>query len=236
MDHSFAPIQVAVCEDNDALRDILVSVLPRFGLRVFGVGSSEALDRLLQERPVDIVVLDIGLPGEDGLSAAARLRRERPHLGIVMLTARALLDDRIRGMHQGADLYFVKPVDMAELAASLTSLHRRLAQAKPRLRQPWKLSPGRGVLEAPDGTAIDLTENERLILTRLLADPGASVDREELLRALSWQEDDRVYQRLASTVSRLRAKVAAAAPEDAFPLRTLRNTGFAFRVDEAPPS
>ena len=228
------PIQVAVCEDNDALRDILVSVLPRFGLRVFGVGSSEALDRLLQERPVDIVVLDIGLPGEDGLSAAARLRRERPHLGIVMLTARALLDDRIRGMQQGADLYFVKPVDMAELAAALTSLHRRLAQAKPPLRQPWKLLRGRGVLEAPDGTAIDLTENERLILACLLADPGTSVDREELIRALHWEGSEKVYMRLASAVSRLRAKVAGAAPEDAFPLRTLHGTGYAVRLDEDP--
>jgi len=234
MEHPSAPIQVAVCEDNDALRDILVSVLPRFGLRVFGVGSSEALDRLLQERPVDIVVLDIGLPGEDGLSAAARLRQERPELGIVMLTARALLDDRIRGMHQGADLYFVKPVDMAELAASLTSLHRRLAQARPRARRPWKLSKGRGVLEAPDGTPIDLTENERIILTRLLAAPGGAVDREELLQALHWEAGDRAYMRLASAVSRLRAKVAAAAPDDDFPLRTLRNTGFAFRVDEEP--
>jgi len=234
MEHPSAPIQVAVCEDNDALRDILVSVLPRFGLRVFGVGSSEALDRLLLERPVDIVVLDIGLPGEDGLSAAARLRQERPELGIVMLTARALLDDRIRGMHQGADLYFVKPVDMAELAASLTSLHRRLAQARPRARRPWKLSKGRGVLEAPDGTPIDLTENERIILTRLLAAPGGAVDREELLQALHWEAGDRAYMRLASAVSRLRAKVAAAAPDDDFPLRTLRNTGFAFRVDEEP--
>jgi len=232
MDHPSAPIQVAVCEDNDALRDILVSVLPKFGLRVFGVGSAEALDRLLQEREVDIVVLDLGLPGEDGLSAAARLRRERPSLGIVMLTARALLDDRIRGMNQGADLYFVKPVDMAELAASISSLHRRLAQAKPRQQRPWKLLRGRGVLEAPTGVAIDLTENERLILTRLLQAPGVPVDREELLRALVWPSDSKAYQRLASIVSRLRAKVVEAAPEDAFPLRTIHGTGYVFRMDE----
>ena len=232
MDHSSAPIQVAVCEDNDALRDILVSVLPKFGLRVFGVGSAEALDRLLQERPVDIVVLDLGLPGEDGLSAAARLRREHPNLGIVMLTARALLEDRIRGLNQGADLYFVKPVDMAELAAALTSLHRRVVQLKARPHQPWKLARGRGVLEAPTGTAISLTESERLILARLLQSPGLPVDRDELVRALAWPDDAKVYQRLASSISRLRAKVVAAVPEEAFPLRTIHGTGYVFRMDE----
>ncbi len=234
MTEPFAPIQVAVCEDNDALRDILVSVLPKFGLRVFGVGSAEALDRLLQEREVDIVLLDLGLPGEDGLSAAARLRRERPNLGIIMLTARALLDDRIRGMNQGADLYFVKPVDMSELAASLTSLHRRLAQAKPPPRRPWKLAQGQGVLEAPDGRVIDLTESERIILARLIQAPGVPLDREHLVQALSWPTDSNVYQRLASIISRLRAKVVVAAPDDAFPLRTIHGTGYVFRMDEAP--
>ena len=228
------PIQVAVCEDNDALRDILTSVLPKFGLRVFGVASAEALDRLLGERDMDIVVLDIGLPGEDGLSACARLRRERPNLGIVMLTARALLDDRIRGMNQGADLYFVKPVDMAELAASISSLHRRVVQLKTRPQQPWKLARGRGVLEAPTGVAIDLSENECLILSRLLQEPGVPVDREDLLHALAWPSDSKVYQRLASIVSRLRAKVVLAAPEDAFPLRTIHGTGYVFRMDEDP--
>lgn len=228
------PIQVAVCEDNDALRDILVSVLPKFGLRVFGVGSAEALDRLLQEREIDIVVLDLGLPGEDGLSAAARLRRERPSLGIVMLTARALLDDRIRGMNQGADLYFVKPVDMAELAASLASLHRRVLQLKARPRQPWRLARGRGVLEAPSGVAINLTESECLILARLFQSPGLPLDREELVSALAWPSDIKVYQRLASIISRLRAKVVEAVPEEAFPLRTIHGTGYVFRMDEDP--
>lgn len=225
-------IEVAVCEDNDALRDILVSVLPKFGLRVYGVASAEALDRLLAERGVDLVVLDIGLPGEDGFSAATRLRIERPDLGIVMLTARALVDDRIRGLNQGADLYFVKPVDMGEFAAALTSLHRRVAQIKAKPSQLWKLSKGLGVLEAPNGTVIDLTENERLILSRMLAIPGAIVDREDLLLALNWEGNEKAYQRLASAISRLRSKVAQAAPDQALPLRTLHGTGYVFRVED----
>ena len=81
-----SPIQVAVCEDDDDLREILVSGLPHFGLRTFGVGSVEALDHLLAQREVDLLVLDIGLPGEDGFSAARRLRAERPGLGIAILT------------------------------------------------------------------------------------------------------------------------------------------------------
>lgn len=229
-----APIEVAICEDNDALRDILASVLPKFGLRVFGVSSAEALDHLLAKREVDLVVLDIGLPGEDGLSAAARLRIDRPHLGIVMLTARAQVDDRIRGLTQGADLYLVKPVDLGELAAALMSLHRRVAQSKALTRQAWKLSRGLGVLESPGGAAIDLSENERLILARLLDAQGAIVGREDLLGALAWGWNEKAYQRLASTISRLRAKAAQADPGHAFPLRTFHGIGYAFRVEEEP--
>lgn len=225
------PIQVAVCEDNDALRDILVSVLPKFGLRVFGVGSSEALDCLLAEREVDLVVLDVGLPGEDGFSAAARLRIERPHLGIVMLTARAVLEDRIRGLNQGADLYFVKPVDMAELAAALTSLHRRVLQLKQRPRRSWRFRPLARTLETPRGHVVELTDNENRILERLLQEPGAVVDRELLIESLDWALDAKTYQRLATTVSRLRAKVAQRAPEEPLPLRTQHGSGYAFRAE-----
>jgi DNA-binding response OmpR family regulator len=229
-----APIRVAVCEDDADYRDILLYGLTKLGLRAYGVPSSEALDCLLAERDVDLVVLDIGLPGEDGFSAAQRLRHERPHLGIVMLTARVLVDDRIRGLNQGADLYFVKPVDLGELAAALASLHRRIAPIKTKPARPWRLSKGRSVLETPDGLTVALTDPELQLLERLLATPGTTVERAELLLALGWAPDDKADHRLATVISRLRTKVASATPAFILPLRARHGTGYAFLVDEEP--
>ena len=125
MSTAVPPIDVIVCDDNHIMRDLLGEVLRAHGLRVQGAASAEALDRLLAEQPVRLVVLDVGLPGEDGLSVAARLRTSHPHLGLVILTARSEPKDRDRAMAAGADFYFVKPFDTAELAAALLSLYGR---------------------------------------------------------------------------------------------------------------
>jgi DNA-binding response OmpR family regulator len=123
---STAPlIDVIVCDDNHIMRSLLSEVLLGYGLRVHGVASAEALDQQLADKHVDLVLLDVGLPDEDGLSVAARLRLAHPHLGIVMLTARDEEPGRTRAMAQGADHYFVKPFDTAELAAALIGLHAR---------------------------------------------------------------------------------------------------------------
>ena len=229
-----APIRVAVCEDDDDYRDILLYGLRKLGLQAFGVSSSEALDHLLAEREVDLVVLDIGLPGEDGFSAAARLRQERPQLGIAMLTARIMVEDRIRGLNQGADLYFLKPVDLGELAAALASLHRRLAARTTKPTRPWHLAKGRAVLETPDGVAVALTEPELHLLGRLLTTPGTTVERADLLLALGWPQDDKADHRLATVISRLRSKVSRATPAYILPLRARHGTGYVFAVEEDP--
>ena len=233
MTETEAPIRVAVCEDDVDYRDILLYGLTKLGLQAYGVPSAEALDRLLAEREVDLVVLDIGLPGEDGFSTARRLRHERPHLGIAMLTARIIVEDRIRGLNQGADLYFVKPVDLGELTAALASLHRRLAP-KPKPTRPWRLAKGRAVLETPDGVAVALTGPELQLLDRLLASPGVTVERADLLLALGWPQDDKADHRLATVISRLRTKVVAATPAFTLPLRARHGTGYVFAVEADP--
>ena len=227
-----SPIQVAVCEDDDDLREILVSGLPHFGLRTFGVGSVEALDHLLAQREVDLLVLDIGLPGEDGFSAARRLRAERPGLGIAILTARALVDDRIRGLNLGADFYFVKPVDLRELAAALKNLYRRVAQDRTPPPRSWRLLKGRAVLETPEGLQVDLTHSEQRLLTCLLAEPGQARSRDELFLCLGWDYGGTADRRLETTLSRLRTKVTQAGATNPLPLRARHGVGYAFLVDE----
>ena len=234
MTESAHQIQVAVCEDNDALRGILVSVLPEYGLRVFGAPTAEALDRLLTEREIDLLVLDIGLPGEDGFSVAARLRIERPRLGIVMLTARSLVADRVHGLNLGADFYFVKPVDMEELAAALGSLHRRLNRTQGKAVHPWKLDKGLSRLETPEGGSVDLTANELLFLTALMDQPGVTLDRMGLFHIMGWASDPHTDKRLEVLISRLRSKVSQCVPGLAFPLRTQHGTGYAFKDERTP--
>lgn len=227
-------IPVAVCEDDDDLRAILASGLPHFGFQVFGVPSAEQLDHLLANREVNLLILDLGLPGEDGFSVAQRLRRERPGLGIVILTARGLLEERIRGLTLGADTYFVKPVDLAELAATLGNLHRRIAHGHAAAPRPWRLNKRKAELETPAGQAVSLTVNEITLLASLMAEPGATLDRQVLCGALEWFSDDKGDHRLETLISRLRKKVEAISPEDPLPIKARHGRGYAFLAEDGP--
>ena len=100
---------IALVEDNVALRDELVFHLQCAGYAATGLPHGAALQVHLAHQPCCLVVLDIGLPGEDGLSICATLRAQRPELGVVLLTARGAARDRLNGLHEGADAYLVKP-------------------------------------------------------------------------------------------------------------------------------
>ena len=100
---------IALVEDNAALRDELVFHLQCAGYAATGLPHGAALQAHLAHQPCCLVVLDVGLPGEDGLSICATLRAQRPELGVVLLTARGAARDRLNGLHEGADAYLVKP-------------------------------------------------------------------------------------------------------------------------------
>lgn len=227
-------IPVAVCEDDRDLMDILASGLPHFGFRVFGVPSAERLDALLANREIDLLILDLGLPGEDGYSVARRLQHERPELGIVMLTAQGRLEERIRGLTLGADLYFVKPVDLRELAVALGNLHRRVTQGRSTPHRPWRLHKRKAELESPMGRMVALIHNEVVLLDQLMAKPGSTLERQALCGALGWPADDRSDHRLETLISRLRRKVAAASPEDPLPIKSRHGQGYAFLAEDGP--
>jgi DNA-binding response OmpR family regulator len=205
------------------MREYLVTGLQAFGLRVAGAAHGEALDAAMAESEPDLVILDIGLPGEDGFTIAARLRRERPRLGIIMLTARDGLEDRIKGLDGGADLYFAKPVDLRELAAAIGSLHRRLGGG-----QAWRLDRRESRLLTPRGVPVALTDLELRFLSPLMARPGEVVDREELFAALEQRSDLYAMRRMETMVSRLRSKVLRLSPEEALPVRARHGRGYAF--------
>lgn len=129
MDQEDKPLTVCVVEDNEDLREDIVETLCEAGFDVRGFPASRELYASMLAAPCDIAILDIGLPGEDGFSIMRRLCKVGS-MGIIMLTARSAIDDRVRALTQGADAYLVKPVDLAELQAVVLSMGRRLRSGK----------------------------------------------------------------------------------------------------------
>jgi DNA-binding response OmpR family regulator len=211
------------------MRNFLVTGLGSLGISVVGVADGVELDAYLESHKADILILDIGLPGEDGYSIAARLRRERPHIGIIMLSAREGTEDKVQGLDGGADLYFTKTVGIRELASALGSLHRRLSLGRPQATPThWRLDALRSCLITPSGVEVELTFNELRFLRPLLEQPGAVIDRELLSLALDQVPDIYAMRRMETMLSRLRAKVQKASPEEPLPVRARHGQGYSF--------
>jgi DNA-binding response OmpR family regulator len=217
---------VAVLEDDIELRDdVLLPGLDDFGFDVVGYGRPAELYGALLGRRFDIVVLDVGLPDEDGFSVTRRLR-EHSSIGIVMLTGRDGVPDRVRGLSEGADAYLAKPVQTELLAATLRSLDRRLrAHTAEPLPGHWTVDGSGWCLVAPGGGAVALTLAERRVLGLLLATPAEPVSRDALIAALTDDIHDFDPHRLENLVHRLRRKAQDATGE-ALQLRAVHGVGY----------
>ena len=123
-----AIMNILVIEDHEALREVTLSALGEMGHKARGISSAEALPAELESCVPHILILDLNLPGEDGISLAGRLRRMRPEIGIIMVTARIELSDKISGYESGADIYLTKPTSLEELTAAVYALSRRIIQ------------------------------------------------------------------------------------------------------------
>lgn len=119
-------MNIIIVEDHDALREVTVSALQEMGHKVRGVACAEALNEKLRLCIPHILILDLNLPGEDGISLANRVRQIHPEIGIIMVTARKELNDRIAGYESGADIYLTKPTSLEELAVAIQALSRRI--------------------------------------------------------------------------------------------------------------
>ena len=187
-----------VGEDEVAIREFEVINLKRVGYDTVEAGNGEDALRLYEEqKDFDIALLDISMPGMDGLTLCRELRSRSPSLGIIMLTAREDETDKVFGLEIGADDYITKPFSIRELMARVKANIRRSAAAAP-AAQPEK---NENVLQVKDltidmdrhavyrdGKEIDLTEREYNILQLMAAEPGKIFSREELMRQV-WQYD-----------------------------------------------
>ncbi|MEN5117140.1 response regulator transcription factor [Luteimonas sp. TWI662] len=225
-----AALHVAVLEDEAMLRErILLPGLQRFGFAAVGFETIAALRAHLDAHPVDLVVLDVGLPDGDGFSLARALRETRPQLGVVMLTSRAETGDRVRGLTEGADAYLTKPIEIDLLAATLHSLARRLETVAPAgardTSHGWRLSADGWCLLSPSGGSAALTQSERRLCRRLFDTPGELVAREALIEALTDQIHDFDAHRIDSMIHRLRSKARTRCGE-MLPLTAVHGRGY----------
>ncbi|MCA1909895.1 MAG: response regulator transcription factor [Magnetospirillum sp.] len=230
--------RIAVVEDEASLRADVVEYLTACGHAVVGCEDGVALDRALAERPADLVILDINLPGEDGFSIAKRLR-DGSDVGIIMLTARGVNVDRVVGLEIGADVYLVKPVELRELEAQVRSLSRRLTGvaaaaasavdvgASGDTSSHWVYDQLAWALVSPDGGTAKLTANERVFVSLLVERPGEPVSRAAIFKALGKREWDAGDRSVDSMVRRLRAKGAEALGRE-LPIEAVHGTGYAF--------
>lgn len=217
-------IRALVVEDEGDLREATVTYLRREGIDAHGVGSSAAADLWLEVHPIDVLVLDLGLPDGDGL----RWLAARPVLracGLVLTTARGTAAERIRGAEAGVDVYLVKPVDLEELVPVMRNVARRTRLPAP--AAVWTLHEFSWTLTSPAGRRIRLTRTESLLLRTLAETPGHSVPRRRLVEAFGEALDAYDLRRMEILVRRLRKKVQADAGV-ALPMDTVHGVGFAF--------
>ncbi len=212
-----------VVDDDDRIRELLRRYLVKAGYRVTTASDAASARRLMVTLSFDLAILDIMMPGEDGLSLLSAIRSVTD-LPVLLLTARGMAEDRIEGLQRGADDYLAKPFDPQELELRVCAILRRAGQGDPP-QETLRLSglefnPDSGQLMAGDGQ-VHLTESEVLLLSRLARTPGEAVSREELARATSAG----LERAIDVQVTRLRRKIERD-PRQPVHLQTVRGIGY----------
>ena len=235
---------ILVVDDDPAIRQLLADYLGQRELRVTGVADGAAMHKALSEGVVDLVVLDLQLPAEDGMSIARKLRAQSG-IPIIILTGHGDEFDRIVGLELGADDYLTKPFNPRELLARIRTILRR-AQAHTRAEPGkalrarrfagWELELRTRRLTSPEGQRVDLTHAEFGLLTALLGAPERVLSRDQLLEMSHGAVDDDVFDRSVDVqVLRLRRKIESD-PRHPQLIKTQRGAGyyFAAKVDSVP--
>jgi len=224
---------VLVVEDDARLRALLVRYLGERGFRVTAAeNAAQARDRMRLLQP-DLIVLDVMMPGESGLTLTESLRADGFAVPVLLLTARGAPEDRIAGFEAGADDYLPKPFDARELELRIRALLRRATAALPAPEPstapvplgPLTFDPARAELLGPAGP-IRLTGGESALMSALARKPNEVLSREEIAMALGM--DDAGERAIDVQVTRLRRKVEADPREPRF-LHTVRGRGYVLK-------
>jgi two-component system OmpR family response regulator len=232
---------ILVIEDDREISSLIARYLRENDCRVTLAADGRELDKTMQTRRIDLVVLDLMLPGEDGLSLCRRLR-QRSHVPILMLTAKGQDIDRIVGLEMGADDYLTKPFNPRELLARIRAVLRRTgAAALAPIDSPartlsfdgWTIDRGMREVHSPDGTRISVTGAEFDLLQALCERPGRVLSRDQLVELTQGRAAGAFERSVDILVSRLRRKIERD-PHRPEMIKTIRSGGYLFASTVTP--
>jgi DNA-binding response OmpR family regulator len=217
------PLNIMVVEDHDALREVTIEALSQRGHNVRGVDSAEALPDEPGLFPIDLLVIDLNLPGEDGLSLAARIRAAQPDIGIIMVTARNQVRDRMVGYDSGADIYLTKPTSADELIAAVRALTRRIRPVD-QSASALTLNLDATVLQGPQGRS-SLSSHESAILAAFVRAKDHVLETWQLIALTEKDVTEANKKALEVQIVRLRKKLQQAGAQEPT-IKAIRGQGY----------
>lgn len=224
---------ILVVDDDREIRSLVAQLLRKHGFRVTDAADGREMMQVLEDGRFDLVVLDLMLPGEDGLSLCRRVRGTSS-LPIIMLTAMGEETDRIVGLEMGADDYLPKPFNPRELLARIRAVLRRTGGEPPepqkengglRIFEGWSLDLAKRELRAPDGTLVPLTAGEYDLLAAIVERPGRVLSRDHLLDLTRGRDAAPFDRSVDVQISRLRRKLEPD-PKEPQIIKTVRGGGY----------
>ncbi|MBH3428635.1 response regulator transcription factor [Pseudomonas alkylphenolica] len=222
-------MHVLLCEDDDLIASGIAAGLTAQGMTVDRVATAAAAQAMLQAATFDVMVLDLGLPDEDGLKLLQRLRQQGENLPVLVLTARDAVTDRVDGLQAGADDYLLKPFDLRELAARLHTLLRRSAGRAVNIIEHGPLSYDPSSRETClGGVPVDLSRREQALLQALLHNRGRVLSSEQLKDSVYGFGDEVESNALNVHIHHLRRKLGNGIVE------TVRGLGYRLGPAQLP--
>jgi len=224
--------RILMVDDDPGIRDVVSDFLSRHGYQVETAGDAREMEQALERGPIDLIVLDVMLPGEDGLAICRRLAvSEGPP--IIMLSAMGEDTDRIVGLELGADDYLSKPCNPRELLARVRAVLRRAEQRGQAGAATagcefagWRLDLVRRELRSPQGVVVNLSSGEFSLLRAFVERPQRVLTRDQLLEFARGPDSDAFDRAIDVQISRLRRKLDDGGGQDL--IRTIRNEGYMF--------
>ena len=244
-DAATQPAHLLVVDDDEEIARLLARYFGAHGFRVSSVGDGAQMRRLLAAEAVDIVMLDLGLPGEDGL-ALTRYLHEHWHGPVIIVTGRGETVDRVVGLELGADDYVAKPFDLRELLARVRSVLRRAGERAPAANAPaaaaqpprhafegYLLDARSHTLHGPDGGDVPLTTGEFALLRVFVEHAGQVLTRDQLMSRLHGRDAGPFDRSIDVQIGRLRRKIETD-PAQPKIIKSIRGAGYLFAPQVRP--
>lgn len=229
---------ILIVDDDEGITTLLREYLARFGIEAHAAGNGTVMREQLAVHHIDLVVMDLMLPGEDGLTLAREVR-QRSQIPIIMLTARSNSYDRVLGLESGADDYMSKPFEPRELVARINTVLRRagtlndgasaLTRSDVIRFDGWELHREDRCVTSPAGLVVALSNAEFRLLSTFLSMPRRLFSRDQLMEQARGRSMDSFERSIDLLVSRLRQKLAGDSSESSM-IKTIRGAGYMFNV------